>query len=231
MRSWRKAAPSRATRRASAMPFQAEMPTSPRNARSSARTAAVARSSPGASSTVASAMPPAAAAAAAELLRQRRRRAGRRRRRRAGRRGAAASGRRKDLGSWPRPWRRGRTPPPPPSAARRRRRDRSRCGGKAARGRTGWSPAAARRAGRRRARRAARPFRRRGRSSGRSSPPPPCRRSGRAPAPTRQSRCEKRSPPVMPPPVLTMHGFQRVAGAYWESARAASPPRARARGG
>ncbi len=60
-------APSRAHSRASAMPFQAEMPTSPREVRARARRDA-SPSSPGAISTVATAMPPPATARPAKLL-------------------------------------------------------------------------------------------------------------------------------------------------------------------
>src|SRR5690242_18448773 len=64
-RSRRSVMPSRATSRATAMPFQAEMAVSP--LKSSARTLASVASSPGAIKTVASAMPPLAAAGAASL--------------------------------------------------------------------------------------------------------------------------------------------------------------------
>src|SRR6476646_3767176 len=64
-RSRRNVMPSRATSRATAMPFQAEMAASPLN--STTRKAASVPSSPGAIKTVASAMPPLAAAGAASL--------------------------------------------------------------------------------------------------------------------------------------------------------------------
>ena len=61
---------------------------------------------------------------------------------------------------------------------------------------------------------------------GRSSRPPRPRRPAARPRPTSTSR-SKRSPPAMPPAVLTITA-SHSPGSHWESARAASLPHARA---
>ena len=201
------------------MPFQAETPTSPANCSASARTAAsvvvvAGRDQHGGDGDAAG-----RARGRGELLRQWRRRAARCRRRPAGRRGARASGRRTSPAPSPRPWRRGRTRPPPPSAATRRRRDRLDAPRQAARDRTEWFPAAARRS------RAPAPDRQpnvhlgvRRRWSDRFFPPPRCRRSGWRPRSSAISTA-KRSPPVMPPPVLTITASSASAAALGKRTR------------